>query len=348
VAKNGAIVSLESMGKADLDTGRDIDNDDLFWIASMTKPMTGVAVLMLQDQGKLSIHDTVETHLPEFGEMWMIEDRSKEQLILKRPARKITILDLLTHTAGVPNVDEPRAHSTLAELVSQISQRPLEFEPGSRWQYSNSGINTLGRIVEVVSGQLFQAFLDMRLFGPLGMQNTTFFPSRSQVQRLAKPYSKNKDTGKLEETSVYFVKGDLWDTERTVKPAGGLYSTAEDLRRFYQMMLDDGVWNTKRLLSSEVVHALTHTQTGEIKTGFTEGMSWGLGFQVVKEPQGVTSMLSPGTFGHGGAYATQSWADPNHQAIYMLMIQRRGFRNGNNSPVRDAFQTAAAAALEGN
>jgi CubicO group peptidase (beta-lactamase class C family) len=115
------------------------------------------------------------------------------------------------------------------------------------------------------------------------------------------------------------------------------------MARLYQMMLNGGELRGKRILSKESVALLTRTQTDDIKTGFTDGMSWGFGFQVVKEPQGVTAMLSPGTFGHGGAYATQSWADPRKDLIYVLMIQRAGFPNGDNSPVRKAFQEAAVA-----
>jgi CubicO group peptidase (beta-lactamase class C family) len=124
-----------------------------------------------------------------------------------------------------------------------------------------------------------------------------------------------------------------------------LFSTADDMRRFYQMMLNGGVWNGRRILSEKSVRELTRTQTGDIETGFTEGMSWGLAFQVVKEPQGVTAMLPPGTFGHGGAYATQSWGDPENNVICIMMIQRRGFGNGDNSPVRLAFQTAVYESL---
>ncbi|MDG2170579.1 MAG: serine hydrolase, partial [Opitutales bacterium] len=231
-------------------------------------------------------------------------------------------------------------------LVAQISQRPLEFEPGSRWKYSTAGTNVVGRVVEVVSGQRFEDFLQERFFNPLGMANSTFFPSEWQVKQLAKSYLKNDEVTKLTEVQVHFVKGDLWDTQRTVKPGGGLFSTADDLLRFYQMMLDGGIYEGRRILSEESVEELTRTQTVEIKTGFTDGMSWGLAFQVVKDPQGVTAMLSPGTFGHGGAYGTQSWADPVNQTIYILMIQRRGFNNGDNSPVRKAFQKAAFRALE--
>ncbi len=342
VARGGKAVNFEAMGLADLETGRDMRKDDLFWIASMTKPTVGVAIMMLAEEGKLTINDDLEKHLPEFKNAWMVAEKSNREMRLVRPSRKVTLLDVATHTAGIPNVTEPRAHSTLAELVAQTSQRPLEFEPGSRWKYSTAGTNVLGRVVEVVSGQRFEEFVQQRLFDPLGMKDTTFHPSREQAKRLAKSYLKNSATPKLTETGISFVQGDLWDTKRTVKPGGGLFSTAEDMRRFYQMMLDRGMWEGKRILSEESVAALTSTQSGDIKTGFTEGMSWGIKFQVVKEPQGVTAMLNPGTFGHGGAHGTQSWADPVNQTIYVLMIQRRGFPNGDNSDVRKAFQEAAA------
>jgi len=346
VAHKSEIVSFETMGVSDLNSGRAMRKDDLFWIASMTKPMAGAALMMLVEEGKLSVDDLVETYLPEFKDLWMIAEKSDDTMTLKRPARKITVLDILTHTAGVPNADEPRGHTTLAELTAQVSQRPLEFEPGSRWKYSTAGINTVGRIVEVISGQRFEDFLQERILNPLGMTDTTFFPSKQQVKRLAKSYLKNDEVKELTGVPVHFVIGELWDTQRTVKPGGGLFSTAEDLRCFYQMMLNGGIYNGQRLLSEASVRELTQTQSGEIKTGFTDGMSWGLAFQVVKEPQGVTAMLSPGTFGHGGAYGTQSWADPVNQTIYILMVQRRGFKNGDNSPVREAFQEAAFRALQ--
>lgn len=340
VAQDGEIVCFEAQGVSDLQTDRAMRKDDLFWIASMTKPMAGVLAIMLQEEGKLSIHDPLEKHLPEFTDLWMVKDASDDRLLLKRPSRKVTLLDVMTHTAGIPNVNEPRSHTTLAELVAQISQKPIEFEPGSRWKYSTAGTNVLGRVVEVVSGERFEVFLQRRLLDPLKMYDTTFFPTRSQAKRIAKSYLKNEDTPELTEVQVYFVLGELWDTARTVKPGGGLFSTADDLRRFYQMMLNDGVWNGRRLLSEASVRELTRTQSGDIETGFTDGMSWGLKFQVVKEPLGVTAMLPSGTFGHGGAYATQSWGDPKNNVICILMIQRRGFENGDNSPVRLAFQTA--------
>jgi CubicO group peptidase (beta-lactamase class C family) len=150
----------------------------------------------------------------------------------------------------------------------------------------------------------------------------------------------------LDETDIFFLKGALGDRHRTAFPAGGLFSTAPDMAKFYQMMLHQGTYQGKRLLSESAVNAMTRTQTGEIKTGFVEGMSWGLGFQVVKAPIGVNAGLSPGTFGHGGAYATQSWADPERGIVMVLMIQRAGFANGDNSPVRKVFQDTVGAALK--
>jgi CubicO group peptidase (beta-lactamase class C family) len=345
VARNGKVVSFEAQGTANLETGDPMQKDDLFWIASMTKPLAGVSLMMLAEEGKLDINDEVEKHLPEFKNLWMVDKKSNTEMTLKRPARKITLLDVATHTAGIPNVKEPRAHSTLAELVSLISQNPLEFEPGSRWKYSSAGSNVLGRVVEVLSGQRYQDFLQERIFDPLCMKDTSFFPPKEHAHRLATPYMKSDKGNKLTASGFNFMQGDLWDTQRTVKPSGGLFSTAEDMLKFYQMMLDGGVAGDTRLLSEKSVKELTRTQSGDIETGFTAGMSWGIHFQVVKDPQGVTAMLHPGTFGHGGAFATQSWADPVNQTIYILMIQRQGFRNGDNSPVRLAFQTAAAEAL---
>ena len=339
VATKDKLLQLEAVGYSDLAKREAMREDHLFWIASMTKPLAGMCILMLQEGGKLSIEDAVEKHLPEFNGKWMIREGARDRLVLERPPRPITIRDLLTHTSGQPNISSPRHDSTLSELVMAYSKTPLNFEPGTRWQYSNSGINTLGRIVEVVSGKRFEDFLQERVLDPCGMKDTTFWPDEIQAKRLAKTY-RAVDAG-LKEAGIYFVKGGLSDRSRTPYPAGGLFSSAPDMMRFYQMMLHGGVVNGQRLLKKRTVKELTRTQSGDIKTGFVTGMSWGLGFQVVKEPQGVTGMLSPGTYGHGGAYATQSWADPKTGLIYILMIQRAGFPNADNSPVRKAFQQAA-------
>lgn len=333
------------VGERDVANHVPLKEDDLFWIASMTKPMAAVCVAMLVDEGKLSFEDPVEKHLPEFRGQWLINEDSKEKRILVRPERPITIRDLLTHTAGLGEVPAPRPDSTLAELCMGYAREPLRFAPGSKWSYSNPGINTLGRLVEVASGISFAQFIGTRLLEPLKMKDTTFWPSAEQAERLAKSYDR-KD-GKLVETGIFFLKGaPLTDHTRTAFPSGGLFSTAADMLRFYRMMLAGGTLEGQRILKKETVSELTRTQSGEIKTGFVDGMSWGFGFQVVRQPMGVTAGLSPGTFGHGGAYGTQSWGDPKRDAVYILMFQRAGLGNGDASEIRRVFQDAAAAAVE--
>ncbi len=345
VATRDQVVNVQAVGFADLAAKTPMRADHLFWIASMTKPITGACVLMLQDEGKLSVDDAVEKHLPEFKGQWLVTAKGSDQLTLGRPARPITLRDLLTHTSGMGNFAAPRMDCSLAELVTGVSQVPLQFPPGSQWSYNNPGINTLGRVVEVVSGQRFEDFLQQRVLDPLAMKDTTFWPTVAQAKRIAKAYKPGKEGKGLEEVSNAFLQGALSDRRRTPHPAGGLFSTAADVAVFYQMMLSGGEWRGKRLLSKSSVEQLTRTQTGDIKTGFTDGMSWGFGFQVVKDPQGVTAMLSPGTFGHGGAYATQSWADPKKGLVLVMMIQRTGFSNGDKSVVRQSFQEGAVAAF---
>ena len=345
VAQGGKVVALDAVGYADLKTKRPMRTDDLFWIASMTKPITGVAVLMLQDEGKLSVDDEVEKFLPEFKGQMLLATKTPDATVLKKPGRRITLRDLLTHTAGLnSDVPETGRDLMLGERTLAYALQPLSFEPGSKWQYSNPGINTLGRIVEVVSGQNFADFLATRLFQPLGMKDTTFWPSEGQARRVAKSYQPGPDNKGLAEVDNYFLKGlPLTARWRTAIPAGGLYSTAGDIAKFYQMMLSGGTAHGKRFLSATAHQQLTSTQTGDIKTGFTEGLSWGFGFQVVKQPTGVTAMLAPGTYGHGGAYGTQSWADPKTGTIYILMIQRARMQNGDASDIRKAFQETASA-----
>ena len=345
VATRDKVVALDALGHSDLGAKRKMKTDDLFWIASMTKPMTAVAVLMLQDEGKLSVEDPVEKYLPEFKGQWLTSERSATGVGLVKPARPVLIRDLLTHTSGLGDLPAPRGGCSLAELVMAYSQQPLKFAPGSKWEYCNSGINTLGRIVEVVSGKPFAKFMQQRVFDPLDMDDTTFWPSRWQLKRVAKPYQASP-SGALVEGSIYFLKGPLPDRTRTPFPAGGLFSTASDVAHLYQMMLNGGVWRGKRLLSLAAVTELTRTQTGDLKTGFVDGMSFGYGFAVVKEPAAnTTRMLSSGTFGHGGAYGTQSWADPKRDLIFILMYQWSKVPNGDASPIREVFQDAAVKAL---
>jgi CubicO group peptidase (beta-lactamase class C family) len=219
--------------------------------------------------------------------------------------------------------------------------KPMQFEPGSEWKYSQSAINTLGRIIEVVSGQPYEKFLEQRLFKPLGMKDTTFYLRPGQMSRLVTPVKRGTD-GVLVSTTVRVLYGkEPTSTDRFPAANGGLFSTGPDYARFARMILNQGTLDGKRYLKPESVSQMTTVQTGGLKTGFTPGNGWGLTWCVVREPQGITAMLSPGTHGHGGAYGTQAWIDPVKGVALILMVQRSDFDNSDNSPVRMAFQQAA-------
>jgi CubicO group peptidase (beta-lactamase class C family) len=321
--------------------------DTLFRIASMTKPVTAIGIMILADEGKLSPDDDVSKHLPEFTGQMLVGERSRDAVNLKKPARPVKLRDLLTHTGGLanypPGVDDvySRRNRTLAETTLAAALQPLQFEPGSKWAYSNPGIDALGRVIEVVSGESYDAFLQKRVFDPLGMTDTTFYPNPEQMKRLAVTYGKDKD-GRLTANPNSLIG--LPPHPRHPIPAGGLVSSGPDLAKLYRMMLHKGELNGRRILSEKAVAEMTRTQTGDIKTGFVDGMSFGYGWAVVKEPKGVTSMLSAGTFGHGGAFGTQGWIDPHKDLFVVLLIQRTGLANADASPMRQALQEIAVTA----
>jgi CubicO group peptidase (beta-lactamase class C family) len=339
-------LSLGAVGQLRLD-GPAMPKDALFRIASMTKPITAVGIMILADEGKLAVDDKVEKHLPEFRGQMLVAERGTDRLVLTRPKRPITLRDLLTHTSGLPNYPPglgnlySKRDRSLAEAVLAVSQRPLEYEPGSRWSYCNSGIDTLGRVIEVVSGQSYEKFLADRVFEPLGMKDTTFRPSAEQLKRLAGMYGVRD--GKLVANAGELI-GPPAHSRHPI-PAGGLYSTGADQARFYRMMLNGGQLDGKRVLPEASVKEMTKAQTGDLKAGFTPGMAHGPGFAVVRQPQGVTAMLSPGSFGHGGAFGTQAWADPVRDLFVVLLIQRTGLPNSDASEMRREFQRLAFEAI---
>jgi CubicO group peptidase (beta-lactamase class C family) len=334
---------LESTGHADLASNRLMTPDTLFWIASMTKPVTGVAIMMLQDEGKLKLTDPVANYIPEFAG-------------LKSPSGQpanLTIIQILTHTSGLGEASGPAAQSasTLADLVPVWLAAKMQFEPGAQWKYCQSGINLAGRIVEVVSGLSFDAFLQRRLFDPLGMTDTTFYPTKAQRARLATAYAKNKDAGLVPVPP----RAGFGAPEQPPQGNGGLFSTPQDYARFCQRLLGQGTVGSKRLLSPAAVKSLASIHTGEIPTGFFQteqwgkrgaNYGWGVGTCILRIPHpGHGEMLSPGSYGHGGAWGTQAWIDPVKGVAYLLFVQRSNFPNSDGSDVRLGFQRAAAAAL---
>ena len=347
VATKDKILHLSAVGRSDLASGRKLETGDFFWIASMTKPVTAVCVGLLVDDGKLSFDDPVEKFLPEFRNLWMTQEQTADRRLLVKPARPVTLRNLLTHTSGLGEYAVTGPHWTLAEMARTLTREPLRFPPGSRWAYSTAGIDALGRVVEVASGMPFAEFMQKRLLDPLGMTHTSFWLTPEQQKRLATSYVISAQTGRLEATAIaYMYHGEITDAARPALGGAGLFSTAEDVAKFYQMMLNQGTAGGQRVLKPETIAEMTRKQTGELKA--RPGMPWGLGFCVIEDPKQMeaNATLSPGTFGHGGAFGTQSWADPTRGLVYVFMIQRDKIPNNpDNSPMRRAYQAAVEAAL---
>jgi CubicO group peptidase (beta-lactamase class C family) len=327
VATRDGVMSLQAVGFADRAAGKPMRTDSIFWIASMSKPITATALMILVDEGKVRLDDPVERYLPEFhGQVVM--SGIVGQPSLKKPAHSITVREILSHTSGLPfatDAEKPTLDVlTLAERARSYARNPLLFEPGSRYQYSNAGINTAGRIIEVVSGQSFEDFLDARLLRPLGMSDTTFWPNSDQLARLATSYKPGKGEAKLEPTTIGQLKYPLDDRGRQPMPAGGLFSSASDVGRFCRMILNRGVWEGKRLVSEQSVAEMTRKQTGSLPEGY--GLGWS---------------INGGTFGHGGAFATNMTIDPELGRIYVFLVQHDGFPGDSGGKILSSFLDAA-------
>ena len=352
VARHGVIAEFEATGYQDLETRKPMAKDTIFQIMSMTKPLTGIGVMMLMEEGKLGINDPVEWHLPEFrGQMAMQSRNPDGSVVLKKPARPITIRDLMTHTSGMFD-DMPEAlreqnqrmNLTLAEAVSIYSQQPLEFEPGTKWSYSSPGIGVLGRIIEVASGQSYEEFMAERLFRPLEMRDSFFFPPAAKQSRIAMVY--RSQDGKLVPAGDNILGGDparFRKGARYPAPEWGLYSTAADLDAVYQMMLNGGSYQGRRYFSRASVELMTQLETGGIpNSGWIGGGGYGLTWEVVKDAPGTLLLLSPGSYGHGGAFGTQGWIDPEKDMVRIMLVQRS---DGGTDEVKGAFMTMAGSAI---
>lgn len=351
VGRKDGTVHESAVGFRDLAARAPMPKDALFRIASMTKPVTAVGIMVLADEGKLNPDDDVAKYLPEFTGQLLLTEKTAAGNTLKKPTRPVKLRDLLTHTSGVATYPAgvsdvyTKRNRTLAETALATALQPLQFEPGTKWSYSNSGIDALGRVIEVVSGERYEDFLQKRVFDPLGMKDTTFYPTKGQAARLAVTYGKGKDKDARLTVDPNLLIGLPANPKHPI-PAGGLVSCGADLARLYRMMLNKGELDGKRVLSEKAVAEMTKVQTGDIKTGFVDGMGFGYGWAVVREPRGVTAVLSPGTFGHGGAFGTQGWIDPTQDLFVILLIQRTGLPNADASPMRQALQELAAAAVK--
>lgn len=334
VADKQGVLTLRSYGLADIDNAEPMSNDSIFWIASMTKPVTAACIMMLQDEGKLTLDDPITKYLPEMSNL-KLDDGT--------PA-VITIRQILSHTSGMDELGPQEIYTSLnlKQAAQRYSQVKMLFTPGSKWQYCQTGINTAGRIVEVVSGLSLDQFIEQRICQPLGMPDTTFYLSSVQLPRLAKSYRRS-DSGQLEVADIFLLVGHApTDKQRMPAANGGLFSTAADYGRFCRMLLNEGELDGTRILSTKGVETMRTIVTGDLVTGFTPGNGWGIGCCVVREPQGTSEALSSGSFGHGGAYGTQAWIDPVKQRVYVLMTQRANFPNADDTDVRRKFQEIAS------
>jgi CubicO group peptidase (beta-lactamase class C family) len=321
--------------------------DCLFWIASMTKPMTALALMMLVDEGKVNLDDPVAKYLPEFNGVMLAAEQDKDHVLLRRPARPIKVRDLLTHTSGLPFKSrvEPEIDTLpLRAAVFTYALTPLRSEPGSKHDYSNAGINTAGRIIEVASGMPYEEFMEKRLFGPLGMKDTNFCPSEEQLQRLAKSYKPNAANNGLDETRIGQLTYPLLGSKHYPCPAGGLFSTAADVGVFCRMVLQGGVHEGKRYVSEAAVRQMTSTQTGNLLNDGKSENGYGFGWSTTRKIHGESDPVIVGGCGHGGAHSTNMWIDPQRQLITVFMVQHAGFPGPDGNRVQATFAKAATEA----
>lgn len=314
VANKQKILSVDAVGFSDIAANRAIQPDAVFWIASQSKGMTATAVMMQVDEGKISLDDPVEKYLPEFRDQMVIAEKDDDHTLLKKPVHSITIREVLSHVSGLPfksAIEEPTLDGLpLATAVRSYAMTPLQTEPGKHYQYSNTGINTAARVLEVVAGKKYEDFMNERLFHPLGMSDTTFWPSDEQVSRLAKSYRPGKDRSSLEEFGLGQLTNPLTNRHnRFPMPAGGLFSTVKDTAIFCQMLLNGGELNGKRYLSETAFHELTKKQTPD---GIPNGYS--LGFAIGED-----------WLGHGGAHATNMEINLGKGLVTIWMVQHGGY-----------------------
>ena len=341
VARKGKVVHFEALGLADIEAGKPMQTGTLFRMASMTKPMTAVSILMLMEEGKLLLSDPVSKYVPEFKNpkvaVWQLPNNPRGAGSILVPAnREITIKDLLTHTSGLANAFEgpagdyvrkanlPRGGS-LDERVRRLAALPLNFQPGSQWEYSpGTGFDTLGRIVEIQSGMNLAQFFKARIFDPLGMKDTFFDVPATRQADMVTAYSRS-DKGLVPAPRA----------QATSEPAGQYYSgaggttgSAQDYLQFCQMLLNGGQLNGVRLLSRKTVELMTSDATPGLDLRnylngeqVLQGYGFGLGVRV-RRNNGENGWLgSPGDFGWAGALGTYFWIDPKEQLIGIIMMQ---------------------------
>lgn len=340
VARRGKVVWFKAQGMQDRENNKPMRPDTMFRICSMTKPITSVAVMMLYEEGKFMLEDPISKYLPEFKNPKVLVKPESGPTYTIPAKREITIRDLLRHTSGLTyhwNADlgpmykqANVAHGvlpydgTIEDSVKRLAALPLLFNPGDRWEYSLS-VDVLGRLVEVASGMPLDQFFRTRIFEPLGMNDTYFYPPDNKLNRLATAYTYYPDKGlnrfpegPIEEGSLaYSADYPYRGPKKLFSGGAGLVSTAGDYLKFCQMMLDGGRVGTRQLLSRKSVELMTHDQLGKI--GPDQGFGLGFGVDGVKAP--LAELGTPGEFNWGGFFYTAFSVDPKEQMIVIFMGQ---------------------------
>jgi CubicO group peptidase (beta-lactamase class C family) len=353
VARNGRVAHLEAHGLMDLESNKPMATNGIFRIMSMTKPIVGTAILMLVEEGKVRITDPVSRFIPELKGLKVAvaqpalgpggpNGAAPEPRCYPVPAdREITVKDLLTHTSGLvsgtfSNRENAKValkgKEMLADYLPRLGGVPLEFQPGTRWAYSaQAGFDTLLRVVEIASGQPADQFLKQRIFDPLGMKDTFFYPADGNP-RLVTLYRKTA-TALEKQSNPGFMNGAYFSG------GGGLMSTAEDYLQFAQMLLNGGQLNGKRLLAPRTVEVMRSAFVPDTLPGRTPGEGYGLSVRVVTNPVARNTFLSQGSFGWSGAFGTHFWIDPKEKIVGILMTQTA------NQEIRPDFENTVMQAI---
>lgn len=326
--RTGRVRYRNLLGYADVEAKKPIGEDDVFWIASMSKMFVGASVMMLVDEGKVSLDDPVTRFIPQLGKWMVVVEKDEAHVLLKPPSRPVTIRHLLSHTSGLAGSSELQqvtgSDSTplKSRALSSVTG-PLQSQPGERYAYGNQGMNIAARVVEIVSGMPYEDFLKKRMFDPLGMTETTFWPTESQVARLVVPYGPNREKNGYARGGLGFLTQPLSDRARRYPEAGGgLFSTTHDVLRYGLMLANDGELDGKRYLSHAAMDELRKEQTG------TTRVNYSLGYH-----------LRNGMFGHDGAYGTDLSVNPKTGMVAVFMVQCSG---GDQWAARDLFLKTAA------
>lgn len=329
--RDGKVRSRNLAGYADVEAKKPIGENNVFWIASMTKMFTGASIMMLVDEGKLSLDDPVTKFIPQLEQWMVISEKDADHVLLKPVVRPVTLRHLLSHTAGLSGLSE--LQQSIGADVTPLKARalasvtgPLQWQPGERYAYGNQGMNIAARVVEIISGMAYEDFLQKRLFDPLGMSETTFWPDEAQIARLANAYGRRQDGSGHVRGTISFLTPPFSDrVHRFPEAGGGLFSTTHDILRYGMMLAHNGELAGKRFLSPAAMDELRKEQTGTTKVNYS------LGYH-----------LRNGMFGHDGAYGTDLSVNPKTGMIAIFMVQ---CTSGDQWTARDQFLQAATAAF---